>query len=513
MANLKHVLVSLVAAIALTGFAVAPAASAGLPLPPLPPLPTLHGLPIPSLPTDLLVPKSVGGPVAANPIAHAAIPQNPWVAPNGRSSMHDDPYSSDAYEVSGPLGKSLSVKSQAYGIRECATVSFDGKGRLVALCGGLEGFRMMLLDPNSLKVLAELNMPARDLSSLSNPFTDLCGGTYFFLTNDDKAVAVTTTNEVWEVSTTDKSGQKPVLQKTASWSLDSKLASDDCLVALTADWAGRVWFFSENGVVGTLDRATGAVKTIALGNGEKVVNSVSADETGGIYAVSTHAMYRFDADGSGAPTVTWRETYDRGSTQKPGQLSQGSGTSPTLLGDRWVAITDNADPRMNVLVYDRRSGVSDRLHCTVPVFKAGASATENSLVAAGDSVMVENNYGYAGFQSTLLGKSTTPGFARVLIEPDGCRLAWSNDTVIAPTSVPKASLGNGLIYAYTKPVRKDTLDAWYFTAIDIRTGKVAWSRLTGTGIHWNNHYASIYLGPDGAAYISTLIGMVRVADG
>ena len=65
----------------------------------------------------------------------------------------------------------------------------------------------------------------------------------------------------------------------------------------------------------------------------------------------------------------------------------------------------------------------------------------------------------------------------------------------------------------TKPARADGIDAWYFTAIDIRTGKVAWSRLTGTGIQWNNHYASIYLGPDGAAYIATLIGLVRVTDG
>jgi hypothetical protein len=509
MANLKRVLVSLAGALLMAGVAVAPASSLELP-----PLPTLNGLPIPSLPTDLLVPKFIGGPVDPHPIEHSAVPQNPWVAPNGRSSMHNDPYSSDAYAVTGPLGRSLTVRSRAYGIRECATVSFDAKGRLVALCGGLEGFRMMLIEPNTLKVLAELNMPARDLRSFNNPFTDLCGGTYFFLTRDDKAVAVTTTNEVWEVSTTDQSAAKNVaLKKTASWALGSHLAGGDCLVALTADWDGRVWFFSQGGTVGTLDRGTGAVKTITLGNGETVVNSVSADETGGVYAVSTHAMYRFDADGSGAPHVSWRQAYDRGSTQKPGQLSQGSGTSPTLIGDRWVAITDNADPRMNVLVYDRRTGVSDRLHCTVPVFKDGASATENSLTAAGDSVLVENNYGYAGFQSTLLGKSTTPGFARVLIEGNGCRLAWSNDTVIAPTSVPKASLGSGLVYAYTKPVRKDALDAWYFTAIDIRTGTVAWSRLTGTGIHWNNHYASIYLGPGGAAYISTLIGMVRVSDG
>ena len=166
---------------------------------------------------------------------------------------------------------------------------------------------------------------------------------------------------------------------------------------------------------------------------------------------------------------------------------------------------------MNVLVYDRRIGVAERLHCGVPVFADGASATENSLVAAGQSVIVENNYGYDSPMATLLGRSTSPGISRVRINDDGCTLAWTNPSV-APTSVPKASLGNGLVYAYTKPPRADTLDAWYLTAIDIRTGKTAWSKLTGTGIQWNNHYASIYLGPDGAAYIATLAGLIRMQD-
>jgi hypothetical protein len=81
--------------------------------------------------------------------------------------------------------------------------------------------------------------------------------------------------------------------------------------------------------------------------------------------------------------------------------------------------------------------------------------------------------------------------------------------------VAKASLGNGLLYAYTKPklAAANEVDAWYFTAIDIRTGQTVWSRLTGTGIQWNNHYAAIYLGPDGAAYIATLAGLVRITDG
>jgi hypothetical protein len=32
--------------------------------------------------------------------------------------------------------------------------------------------------------------------------------------------------------------------------------------------------------------------------------------------------------------------------------------------------------------------------CETPVFTAGASATENSLIAVNDSLIVENNYGY-----------------------------------------------------------------------------------------------------------------------
>ncbi|KRA31026.1 MULTISPECIES: hypothetical protein [unclassified Nocardioides] len=472
----------------------------------LPPIPALRGVPIPSLPTDLLVPSYVGSPATPQPIAHPPIPQNPHLADNGRSSMHNDSYSSDAYSGSGPLGKSPRVTSAMYGVRECATVTFDSRGRIEALCGGLDGFTMMLIDPTTLTPMAELPMPGRNLLSASNPLTDLCGGSYFVLTADDRALALTTSGEIWEVVQTGESG----LAKERSWPLATHLADpDDCLVALTLDWAGRAWFFTQSGVVGTLDLATGAVHT--LSTTEDIFNSVSADETGGVYAVTTHATYRFDAAVDGTPTVTWRETYDRGNRTKPGQLSQGSGTSPTLIGDRWIAVTDNAEPRMNVLVYDRRTGVTNRLHCTTPVFGDGASATENSLVAAGNSVMVENNYGYTSPLSTLLGRSTTAGISRVMIEDGGCPVAWTNNSV-APTSVAKASLGNGLLYAYTKPPRRDTLDAWYLTAIDIRTGKTAWSKLTGTGIQWNNHYAAIYLGPDGAAYIATLTGMVRLKD-
>jgi hypothetical protein len=514
MTRLRMLAAGLAAPAALAGLLLGGPGSAASPAPPeitLPPIPAISGLPIPSLPTDLLVPRFVGAPATAQPIAHPPIPQSPWLSPDGTNSMHDDAYASDAYQVSGPLGRSLKVTSASYGVRECATIAFDSHGRIVGLCGGLEGFSMMVIDPVTLKPISEMRTSARNLLTSANPFTDICGGTYFFLDADDVAYPTTSKKTVLKIRV-QANGK---LVREGEWSLADHLPADDCLIATMPDWDGRIWFFTQAGIVGTLDRATGAIKVTQLPEGEEVTNSVSTDETGGMYVVSTHALYRLDADADGTPAVTWREAYDRGSRLKPGNLSQGSGTTPTLLGDRWIAINDNADPQTEVVVYDRRAGVSDRLHCAVPVLANGAGTTDNSLVAAGSSFIIENNYGYRGPTSTILGQTTTPGFARVMVDDDGCHVAWTN-TAIAPSSVAKASLGNGLLYAYTKPklspVLGNLLDAWYFTAIDIRTGRTVWSRLTGTGIQWNNHYAAIYLGPDGTAYVATLAGLVRIKD-
>src|SRR4029434_11295114 len=82
--------------------------------------------------------------------------------------------------------------------------------------------------------------------------------------------------------------------------------------------------------------------------------------------------------------------------RKPSQVDAGSGTTPTILPGGLVAITDNADP-MNVVVYRTARHLPRRLSrvvCEVPVFRKGASATENSLLGSGRSLIVENNYGY-----------------------------------------------------------------------------------------------------------------------
>lgn len=94
-----------------------------------------------------------------------------------------------------------------------------------------------------------------------------------------------------------------------------------------------------------------------------------------------------------------------------------------------------------------------RVVCEQPVFRKGASATENSIIATGRSMIVENNYGYfPPPDATSNGSTTAPGVERVDIgrRGRGCRSVWRSRE-ISPSTVPKLSLASGLIYLYTKP--------------------------------------------------------------
>ena len=101
---------------------------------------------------------------------------------------------------------------------------------------------------------------------------------------------------------------------------------------------------------------------------------------------------------------------------------------------------------MNVVVY-RRAPSTDgsRTVCVQPVFEKGASATDNSLIAAGRAIVVENNYGYTGPTSTQDGKTTTPGLERVDLDADGTRLplGLALHRRSRRRVVPKLSAANG----------------------------------------------------------------------
>jgi hypothetical protein len=328
-------------------------------------------------------------------------------------------------------------------------------------------------------------------------------------------VIPTANRQIWVVAEVE-GPQGPGFALVRTYDLSSVVPEDQSLQSVLPDAQGLLWFTTSGGLVGTVQPDTGAHQVIAL-NQEPISKSFAVDpvaERGGVFIVSDYAMYRFDADATGAPQITWREVYDRGSRQKPGQVQQGSGTTPTLIGTDFVAIADNADPQLHVLVYRRAAAVQgSRLVCAVPVFLPGRSATENSFIATDHSIIVENNYGYANLRATMFGRTTEPGITRIDLNAaaSGCHPVWTSEESV-PNVVSQLSLATGLMYTYTKDPGPDSTDAWYFTAIDFASGQTVFKRLAGTGVLYNSNYSSVYLGPDGTGYVGVVGGLVAIGD-
>jgi hypothetical protein len=460
--------------------------------------------PIPEGPDAASLPQFIGAPATPRPVRATDPPRHPFMAPNGRSNLHVDAYQTDVHLGPGPLGRGT-TRTETFLEGDCASVTFDARGRIVTVCVGLEGPKLMMLDPRTLETLAAFPLPPR-IPGAGSIFNDFAGGGYFYLDDRDRAVIPTTTRHIFVVR---EDGQGFALER--DYDLGLAVLPGDKVVSALPDWSGRLWFVSAQGVVGIVDPGSGAVSALPLH--EPITNSFAVDETGGVYLVSDAALYRLDRGPAGLPAVTWREPYANSGIAKPGQVGPGSGTTPTLLGRDLVAIADNADP-MNVAVYRRARAVAGpRLVCAQPVFERGASATDNSLIGVGRSLVVENNYGYSGPAATQGGRTTAPGIERVDLDADGtgCRSVWRSPEH-APTVVAKLSAANGIVYAYTKDARPDGADAWYLTALDFRTGRTLFKRLGGEGLGHNNNYAPITLGPDGTAYVGVLGGLIALRD-
>src|SRR3954452_12232053 len=225
------------------------------------------------------------------------------------------------------------------------------------------------------------------------------------------------------------------------------------------DKCGRISFVGRTqGTVGVLDTKTGKCGSKLLG--EEIENSFAV-ASDGVYIVTDKSMYKFRAGSDLEPKVIWKKKYRNVGVQKPGQFNASSGTTPTLLWPSGksrqstapadAAITDNADP-MDVVVYraaDRVPKRKKRVVCTMPVFRKGASDTENSLTGMGHSLYAENNYGYnlQKWNDVIAGPAgpipiggdrsqvSEPGVARIDSKASGpgCRKVWARRAVRSPS--------------------------------------------------------------------------------
>ncbi|SEH12719.1 hypothetical protein [Thermoleophilum album] len=458
---------------------------------------------LPQLAATGPLPQREGTAVRARPIRAFAPPRHPFMAPNGRSNLHEDAYQTDASPNPGPLGPELDLARLTVG-GECASITFDRRGRLVTVCVGLDRPRLKLIEPRTLRELGNFDLPPRPARPGADIFTNFAGGGYFYLDQQDRAVVPTFDRRILVVRETGATGER-AFAVAAAYSLRRVVRDGDQLISALPDWQGRLWFASKGGVVGYVERRSGRVHARALG--EPIGNSFAVDEHA-VYVVTDVALYRFEAGRGGAPRIVWRVRYRNDGRRKPGQTQAGSGTTPTLLGRDLVAITNNADP-IEVVALKRAPRVrGPRVVCRVPVFARGASSTDQSLIGIGRSLIVENNYGYSPL-AVNGGRSTAPGIWRIDLSRHGrgCRVVWRAQ-ISAPSVVPKVSRRTGLVYTYEKPPRGDGRDPWYLTAIDFRSGRVVWRRLVGEGQASNNNYAPITLAPDGTLYLGVIPGLL-----
>ena len=472
-------------------------------------------------------PAFYGTRATAKPLEPVDVPQHPYLAPEGVNGMHGNSYNTGTYDFMGPLGDDPVVKSRSMNVFGglVATLMFDSQGRIMCISGNVVGFRLLLLDPDTLEILCETRLPQRastreffrtlDFSKISS---DTSGGAYCHLLEGDRPIIGNSDNQI-QIYYVDESGSKPEWKIERQYDIQPYLEDGAYLTDAIPDFEGNIWFVTRPGDVGYVDAETEEVHIIRL-EGEEIQNTlaVCAD---GIYIVSDYAMYRFEIRDD-APYYTWRTEYDRGVETKPGAINQGSGTTPTLLDvprsdgsiAKLCAITDNSDDRVNLVVYDRQTGEAI---VTEPLFESGHSVSENSIIAHGRSFIIENNYSDSGAGFLERNPTSYPGVTRIDMNADctGCEVVWESDEASA-TVVPKLSTGNGLVYLYTRvqnnDIPKNTV-AWYLTAVDFETGETVYKVFTGVGRNWNNSYGPITIGPNGSAYVGVFNGVISVSDG
>ncbi|WP_395690477.1 hypothetical protein [Nocardioides sp.] len=371
-----------------------------------------------------------------------------------------------AGEVAAPLGDSPQVTTRSYGAPDCRDVGFDPRGRLVTTCGDV----LRLVDPDSLRQLA-----AKDLPGGCPPVFTVAGG----------RVLVVAGGRVLTVATADAEGAPDL---TTSAAVD--LPEGGCATGVGVDRRNRTWVSTEDGRVALV--AGDRVRLLDLHDRVRRPLTIAPDA---VYVAGEHALHKVIATGD-RPVAAWAARSD----------GVERGSAPVVLPSGLVAVADDRDPRLQVVVHRGDTGA---VACRLELFDDDESSTDGGLVAADDGLLVLNQHGYDGPLSTALGRTTTGGVARV--DVPRCRVSWQSD-LDAPSGAPAVSPEAGLAYLYTKRHSWLGADAWYLTAVDLRSGRTTWAQRTGLGVLADNHHGSVALGPDGAAYVPVLGGFVRVAD-
>jgi len=408
--------------------------------------------------------------------------QNPYLGINSLATMHGDAQSSDATPFAGPgdpgVGGTWKVTFTNHWAA-CPTILAGQDGYIQALMTQFLGSDAKVRKPK-LAIIEPAS--GAQLGAMEIPTGALLGGVYAYLDVDSNLVMVDGTNALTWISHS-QDGMKVWVSRRIDLTDAMKLEPKDHVVGIVPDWHGRIWVASERGVVGLIDPKRNVVRLTKLQQyspTERIDNSISACPQG-VSIITSYGIYMLGADASTSkPRIIWSHSYDRGTKQKPGQLSHGSGATATFFGPNgsdYVMLSDNADRQEKLIVYRSADGSAVG---EGPLFTPGASGTENSMIGVQNSIVGACTFGYpyAQYPDTkpAYRAQVAPGMERWDVNDDasGITLKWRNNGIYS-AAVPRLSTADNLIYTCERPRGPAgvlTGPVVYACAIDMDSGRV-----------------------------------------
>ena len=408
--------------------------------------------------------------------------QNPYLGINSLATMHGDAQSSDATPFAGPgdpgVGGTWKVTFTNHWAA-CPTILAGQDGYIQALMTQFLGSDAKVRKPK-LAIIEPAS--GAQLGAMEIPTGALLGGVYAYLDAGSNLVMVDGTNALTWISHS-QDGMKVWVSRRIDLTDAMKLEPKDHVVGIVPDWHGRIWVASERGVVGLIDPKRNVVRLTKLQQyspTERIDNSISACPQG-VSIITSYGIYMLGADASTSkPRIIWSHSYDRGTKQKPGQLSHGSGATATFFGPNgsdYVMLSDNADRQEKLIVYRSADGSAVG---EGPLFTPGASGTENSMIGVQNSIVGACTFGYpyAQYPDTkpAYRAQVAPGMERWDVNDDasGITLKWRNNGIYS-AAVPRLSTADNLIYTCERPRGPAgvlTGPVVYACAIDMDSGRV-----------------------------------------
>jgi hypothetical protein len=413
-------------------------------------------------------------------------------------------------------------------------------------------------------------------------FTLGLSGAYTAIDSDNRFIVGRTRFVSFFGDSVDGDRQSPIELKKRIFMPDEVFCNEDDIIAgMSLAYDGHLAFATELGNLFVISADAdpdnlGEVPVVSTNQDcatadeadlEIVSNSLAVDENGGIYVLTSAAMYRFNWDGS-ALTLGWRAEYEVAEeVPSPIRLGPGSGSTPSLMGtnaddDRFVVITDG-QALMNLVLFWRDEvpadwepiapGKDPRIACEIPVdFGTGATEaiSEQSVAVRGYAAVVVNDlltnptinpptpFALGAIAQNLVSaleggipEKAPFGLERIDWDPETrtCSTIWDNAEISVPNGIPSISEASGLVYGAGQREGQ-----WGLEGLDFATGESRVWAPAGPGTCpgdssgvvaalpgvadvlevvpdpcENSVYAATTIGPDGMVYQGTLNGMTR----